>query len=266
MAPSDLRRLIGIGVVSHGGLRHGRASRLSSRLHRRAGHDGLGADGIALAALLLWGRRLWPAVWVGAWLANAQTGAPLWTAVLIATGNTLEAVAGAWILQRIAAFDSAFRRVRDAASFIVLAAVLAPTISATIGVATLCAAAVQPWSQFSGLWLAWWLGDALGALVVAPLLLTTLRRTTPKPRRQWVETGLLLTAATVVTEIVFGQLFGPALARRPLRTSCFHLRFSPQSDSGSRRHPSLYSVRRWWRSGTPSAALARLRRLKCMKA
>ena len=158
---------------------------------------------------------------MGAWLANAQTDAPLWTAVLIATGNTLEAVAGAWILQRIAAFDSAFRRVRDAASFVVFAAVLAPAISATIGVATLCAAAVQPWSRFSGLWLAWWLGDALGALVVAPLLLTTLRRTTPRPRRQWVETALLLTAATAVTELVFGQLFGPALARRPLHFIVF---------------------------------------------
>ena len=160
---------------------------------------------------------------MGAWLANAQTVAPLWTAALIATGNTLEAVAGAWILHRIAAFDSTFRRVRDAASFIVFAALLAPTISATVGVATLCTAAVQPWSQFSELWLAWWLGDALGALVVAPLLLTTLRRTTAKPRRQWVETGLLLTAATVVTEIVFGQLFGPALARRPLQYIVFPL-------------------------------------------
>ena len=221
MAPSDLRRLIGIGVVVTAA--YVMAARLGFQVAFIAEQVTTvwAPTGIALAALLLWGRRLWPAVWVGAWLANAQTGAPLWSAALIATGNTLEAVAGAWILQRIAAFDSAFRRVRDAASFIVLAAVLAPTISATIGVATLCAAAVQPWSQFSGLWLAWWLGDALGALVVAPLLLTTLRRTTPKPRRQWVETGLLLTAAAVVTEIVFGQLFGPALARRPLQYIVF---------------------------------------------
>ena len=221
MAPSDLRRLIGIGVVVTAA--YVIAARLGFQVAFIAEQVTTvwAPTGIALAALLLWGRRLWPAVWLGAWLANAQTGAPLWSAALIATGNTLEAVAGAWILPRIAAFDSAFRRVRDAASFIVLAAVMAPTISATIGVATLCAAAAQPWSQFSGLWLAWWLGDALGALVVAPLLLTTLRRTTPTPRRQWVETGLLLTAATVATEIVFGQLFGPALARRPLQYIVF---------------------------------------------
>ncbi|MET0164789.1 MAG: MASE1 domain-containing protein, partial [Vicinamibacterales bacterium] len=221
MAPNDLRRLIGIGAVVTAA--YVMAARLGFQVAFIAEQVTTvwAPTGIAVSALLLWGRPLWPAVWVGAWLANAQTGAPLWTAALIATGNTLEAVAGAWILQRFAAFDSAFRRVRDATSFIVLAALLAPTISATIGVATLCAAAVQPRSQFSGLWLEWWLGDALGALVVAPLLLTTLRRTTPRPRRQWVETGLLLTAAALVTEIVFGQLFGPALARRPLQYIVF---------------------------------------------
>ena len=144
MASSDFRRLVEIGIAV--AATYVVAARLGFEVAFIAEQVTTvwAPTGIALAALLLWGRRLWPAVWVGAWLANAQTGAPLWTAVLIATGNTLEAVAGAWILQRVAAFDSAFRRVRDAASFVVLAAVLAPAISATIGVATLCAAAVQP--------------------------------------------------------------------------------------------------------------------------
>jgi PAS domain S-box-containing protein len=221
MVPSELRRLVGIGVVVTAA--YVVAARLGFQVAFIAEQVTTvwAPTGIALAALLLGGRRLWPAVWVGAWLANALTVAPLWTAALIATGNTLEAVAAVWILERIAAFDSAFRRVRDAASFIVFAALLAPTVSATIGVATLCAAAVQPWNQFSGLWFAWWLGDTLGALVVAPLLLTTLRRPTPTPRGQWVETALLLTIVTVVTEIVFGQLFGPTLARRPLQYIVF---------------------------------------------
>ena len=56
--------------------------------------------GIAIAALLLWGRRLWPAVWLAAFVANAGTEAPLWIAMIIATGNTLEAVAAAWFLRR----------------------------------------------------------------------------------------------------------------------------------------------------------------------
>ena len=61
--------------------------------------------GIAQAALLLWGRKFWPAIWIGAFIANGATAAPLWTAALVASGNTLEALAAAWILSRIAGFD-----------------------------------------------------------------------------------------------------------------------------------------------------------------
>ena len=64
--------------------------------------------GIAVAALLLWGRSLWPAVWLGAFIANIGMEAPLWTAAGIATGNTLEAVAAAWVLRRMLAFDPHF--------------------------------------------------------------------------------------------------------------------------------------------------------------
>ena len=128
--------------------------------------------GIALAALLHWGRRLWPAIWLAAFAVNATTEAPLWTAAMIATGNTLEAVIAASLLGRAQRFDPALRRVADTVRFIVAGAILATIISATIGVTTLCVAGVQPWTRFSGLLSAWWLGDALGALVVAPVLLT----------------------------------------------------------------------------------------------
>jgi len=67
--------------------------------------------GIALAALLLGGLRFWPAIWVGAFIANAGTGAPLWTAVVLATGNTLEGVLAAWVLRRLPSFDDGLRRV-----------------------------------------------------------------------------------------------------------------------------------------------------------
>jgi PAS domain S-box-containing protein len=221
MAANDARRLIGIGAVVMAA--YVMAARLGFQVAFTAEQVTTvwAPTGIALAALLLWGRRLWPAVWLGAAIANAQTDAPLWTAALIATGNTLEAFAAAWILQRIAAFDSSLSRVRDVANFIVLGALLATMISATIGVTTLCAAAVQPWNRFSELWLAWWLGDALGALVVAPVLLTALRRAAPKPRGHRVEIGIVLITTTVVTEIVFGQLFGPTLSRRPLHFIAF---------------------------------------------
>ncbi|MGH9204521.1 MAG: MASE1 domain-containing protein, partial [Vicinamibacterales bacterium] len=69
--------------------------------------------GIAIATLLLWGLRLWPAIWLGAFVANAGAEAPLWTAMVVATGNTCEAVVAAWALRKVPNFDLRLRRVAD---------------------------------------------------------------------------------------------------------------------------------------------------------
>ncbi len=164
--------------------------------------------GIALAALLLWGPSLWPAVWLGAFLANAGTSAPLWTAAVIATGNTLEAVVAAWLLRRDAAFDPRLRRLADVARLIVLGAVVATTISATIGVTTLCVTALQPWDRFGDLWLTWWTGDALGVLVIAPAILTSTAWLRRHSRRDWLYLGAFVVGSIAVTQVVFGELLG----------------------------------------------------------
>ena len=127
--------------------------------------------GIALAAILIFGHRIWPGIWLGAFMANATANEPIGTACGIALGNTLEAVIGAWLL-RWAAFDKSLERLKDVLSLIVLAACVSTTISATIGVASLALGGVHPWSNFASLWSVWWLGDAMGNLVVAPMLLT----------------------------------------------------------------------------------------------
>ncbi len=177
--------------------------------------------GIAVAALLLWGRRLWPAVWLAAFAGNAGTEAPVWTAVIIATGNTLEAVAAAWFLRRARGFDPGLGRLADTARFIAFAAILATLISATIGVTTLCLSGVQPWARFSGLWSAWWLGDALGALVVAPVILTTVRSARRHSRQDWAGIALLIVGTVVAAEVVFGQTLGPIFGRGPLHYVIF---------------------------------------------
>ena len=169
--------------------------------------------GIGIAALLLWGQVLWPALWLGAFVANAGSDAPLWTAAAVATGNTLEAVAAAWALRQLPGFDPRLGRIRDVLAFILVGAAMSTTLSATIGVATLCAAAVQPWARFAALWSDWWLGDALGALVVAPVILTVVRRTSWS-RREWAEACLLVSGAVLATHLVFGLVFG--------RTSVHH--------------------------------------------
>lgn len=177
--------------------------------------------GISIAALLLWGRRVWPAVWVGALLANVGSSAPLWTAVVIATGNTLEAVVAAWLVRRDSAFDPRLRRLRDAGRLIVFGALAAPALSASIGVATLCVAAVQPWTKFGDLWTAWWLGDALGALVVTPAILTIARSRFDLPAHAWLRLVLAALGCAAVTHAVFGQLLGRALGGGPLHYIVF---------------------------------------------
>ena len=178
--------------------------------------------GISLAALLLWGQRLWPAVWLGALIANAGTSAPSWTAFAIATGNTLEAVVAVWLLRRDPGFDSKLRRLRDAGRLIVFGAMAATAVGAAIGVATLCFAAVQQWDRFGDLFWAWWLGDALGALVVAPLILT-LVRAEPMPRRSWLSVALLVVGSAVLTQAVFGNVLGATFGEGLLHYIVFPL-------------------------------------------
>jgi PAS domain S-box-containing protein len=176
--------------------------------------------GIAIASLLIWGPRLWLAIWLGAFAVNAATNAPLWTAFVVATGNTLEAVLATQALRRVPQFDFSFRRVTDVLTFISLAVVAAPAVSATVGTATLCAAGVQSWQRFAPLWFDWWLGDALGALVVAPAILTIAAG--PRLQRQdSLRLTVFVTGSVVITHLAFSRLLG--LGAHPLEYVVFPL-------------------------------------------
>ena len=176
--------------------------------------------GIAQAALLLWGPALWPAVWVGAFIANALTDAPLWTAAAVASGNTLEAVVALLILRTVSGFDPTLRRIRDVVAFVAVGAATSTALSATIGVATLCFAAVQPWARFGDLWTTWWLGDAFGSLVVAPALLTA-ARAAQASRRAWAVTALAVLGSLLMTQAVFGQTLVTANRHTPFEYIVF---------------------------------------------
>ena len=126
--------------------------------------------GIALAAVVLWGYRIWPGVALGACLANGWTGIPLYAVLGITVGNTLEALAGAYLL-RLVDFRPSLERVRDVVSLAGLAAVASTTIAATIGVTMLLAADEISGGQFGSVWRTWWLGDLGGDLIVASALL-----------------------------------------------------------------------------------------------
>ncbi|HEX9287738.1 MAG TPA: MASE1 domain-containing protein [Thermoanaerobaculia bacterium] len=161
--------------------------------------------GLALAALLRFGPRAAPGVLLGAFVANATAGEPLWVAAGIGVGNTLEAAVGATLLSHLG-FDGCLARLRDALALLG-AAIVSPAIAATVGVTCLGAGAVQPASSLQGLWGVWWLGDALGDLVVAPLLLVwTARQTLPRRRGAAVEPFALLAALFAASAIAFGQV------------------------------------------------------------
>ncbi len=146
--------------------------------------------GIALAGLLLLGRNLWPAVAVGAFVANATSGASLGDAAGITVGNTLEAVVGATLLLR-ADFRPALDRVRDVFGLVVLGALASPLIAASNGVGVLSLSGAVHDAGSS--WLLWWLGDGMGALIVAPLLLVASTR----PWRQFPRPAQRLEAVVV---------------------------------------------------------------------
>ena len=159
--------------------------------------------GIALAALSLRGLRLWPAVFVAAFAVNATTGIPIWSAGLIALGNTLEAVIGAALLRRLR-FDSRIERLRDVLLLVGVAALGSTTVSATCGLVAAALGRVPMIKSAPAFWTVWWVGDVLGDLLIAPLIFVwaTTPRLSRRPRR-WIEATLLLGAVALVSVVFF---------------------------------------------------------------
>src|SRR5262245_40093269 len=134
--------------------------------------------GIALAAILLLGRQVWPAIFVGAFAVNISTAGSIVSSLGIAAGNTAEALVGAFLVERFANGAAAFDRAADTFKF-VAAVLLSTMMDATLGVSTLAITGYARWADFGPIWLTWWLGDAAGDLVVTPFLLLAVRGKPP---------------------------------------------------------------------------------------
>lgn len=161
--------------------------------------------GIALTAMLFLGYRVWPAIFLGAFLTNLTTGAPILTACGMGAGNTLEAVLGVYLLRRFE-FSPRLDRLRDVFCLIFFAAILSTAVSASIGTLSLFFSGVVPAHNFGATWRAWWLGDALGDLVVTPMLLVWAGRQWPRRAPgQLIEFGLVVLGLIVTSLIIFGQ-------------------------------------------------------------
>jgi PAS domain S-box-containing protein len=156
--------------------------------------------GIAVAALLLLGYRIWPGVWLGAFISNAISDVPLLAAAGIASGNTLGPLLAAFLLRRFVGFEISLARVRDVLGLIVFGAVLAMGVTATNGVLNLALAGVVSWSSSVSVWWVWWVGDAMGVLLVAPVILTW----AADPKVRWRKTKLLELTILFVALIAIG--------------------------------------------------------------
>src|SRR5713101_61784 len=160
--------------------------------------------GIALAALLVLGYRVWPAIFIGAFLVNVTTTGNAATSLAIASGNTLEAICGAWIVNRFAGGTTVFDRPQGVFKF-ALAAVVSTIISPVFGVTSLALAGFADWTNYGAIWLTWWLGDTTSDLLIAPLIILW----SIASKRRWntreaVEVGILLLLLFVLSEAVFG--------------------------------------------------------------
>ena len=174
-------------------------------------------SGIALAAFLLLGNRVWPGIFLGAFLVNVTNEGSLITALAITFGSTMEGFIGSFLVQRFAngvyAFDSAL----DTLKFLFLAAILSTTFSATVGVTSLSLGGFAPWADYQSIWIVWWLGDAMGVIIVGSLILLW------SVKRQWewdfqriVEGISLMCVLLLVSQAVFGGWFSFGIKNYPI--------------------------------------------------
>jgi diguanylate cyclase (GGDEF)-like protein len=177
--------------------------------------------GITLAAFLIFGLRVWPGAFLGAFLVNLTTAGSVLTSIGIATGNTLEGVASCYLVKRFSHGRYTFDRARDIFKFALLAGVVSTTISATIGVTTLTLGGFADRAMYWLIWRTWWLGDGAGAVVVTPLVLLWIENPHLNwTRRQVLELALLFLGLSLTAWAVFGGRFHAEIKNYPLEYIC----------------------------------------------
>jgi len=172
--------------------------------------------GTAVATLVALGLRFWPSIFAGAFLVNITTAGSVLTSLGIATGNTLEAVLGSFLVIRFANGPNVFEKSWDILRFALYTGILSSAVAATFGVTSLTLGGFASWNQYGLLWRTWWLGDAAGAFIFAPFLLLW----TSNPRvswsgRQFVEASVLFFSTLLTAGIIFGPIFHAQIRNDP---------------------------------------------------
>jgi PAS domain S-box-containing protein len=163
------------------------------------------AYGIALAAFLAYGYRVWPGIAASAFVVAFSSAPPL-AAAGQTIGATVAALTGASLLRRFVDFNPSLPRLSDALGLVVLGAFGSSILSASIGVFSLYHAGVQPYSGLPSAWLIYWLGDSTGVLLVTPLVFTLPSLFAIRSRARIAEFVALIALLTVACVVVFGDL------------------------------------------------------------
>jgi PAS domain S-box-containing protein len=175
-------------------------------------------SGIALAAILLFGYRMWWGVALGAWVFTFMSGSPFgFFTVATAVGNTVGAIVCAYLLERFVAFQNSMEKLKHAAGFILFACLLGTTVNATFNVIGLCYSGRLPWEQMFENVIVWWVPNAMSALVVTPIILawsspSSLRLSS----RGWVEAACCAIGLIVGTQLSFNSWFVYDVKNYPL--------------------------------------------------
>jgi sigma-B regulation protein RsbU (phosphoserine phosphatase) len=166
------------------------------------------AAGVALAAILLFGYRIWPAVAMAAFTVNYFTGIPHLAAAGTALGSTVGPLCGAWLMRRLPDFRHSLTKLRDVLGLSVCGAICGTVVSATVGTAVLAIAGGNTWHNLVLLWLKWWWGDATGVLIVTPLILTFSGLMAIRDKQRRIELACLLLGTVGSASLIFGHRLG----------------------------------------------------------
>jgi signal transduction histidine kinase len=165
-------------------------------------------SGIAVAALLLAGSRLWPGVLVGSFAANATIDGAVVASAIIGAGSTVQALAIVWLIRRHIGVPRRFESIDQVVRFVLIVA-LGATIAPSMAAGALAAFYAMPVEDLAGNWMTWWQGDACGVLIFAPLMLSWSSAAEMRwPIRRVAEAAVFALILVVAAQIVFDSGFG----------------------------------------------------------
>ena len=167
-------------------------------------------SGLSLPVLLFGGYKYLPAISIGAFFTTYSTGAPIGFVIATVIGNSLEPLFSAYFLKSRLENNKYPLSLKNVGMFFLIAIIIAPTISALIGVLGLCLNGMVEWNSFFSISLGWWAGNAFGVLTLGALVFAWLSNSNINPTKSTLLEGFsLLILLTFTQTIIYFDLVSP---------------------------------------------------------